>query len=95
MAHRIELDSIVVWSNKSEYRKVNRARFQEIESVGDGPNIVKLAAMMLEAGYTGPCEVYRGDMLVFHSANLEDWVGGKVLHPGKQPDHLRRGQGQT
>ena len=88
--HRIELDTVVVWRNKYEFRKVNRARFKDLESVGDGSNIRKVAAMMVEAGYTGPCEVYRGEMKVFLSANVEDWATGKVMKTGEQPEWLKK-----
>jgi len=88
--HKIELDSVVVWSNKHEFRKVNRAKFKDLEFVGDGQNIHKLAALMLEAGYTGPCEVYRGEMLVFHTANVEDWASGAVSKTGEQPEWLKK-----
>lgn len=89
-AHKIELDSVVVWSNKYEFRRVNRAKFGDLDSVGDGENIRKIATMMQEAGYTGPCEVYRGDMLVFSKANVEDWASGRALKTKEQPEWLKK-----
>lgn len=87
--YKIELDSVVVWSNKHEFRKVNRAKFGDLDSVGDGQNICKVATLMVEAGYTGPCEVYRGEMLVFPTANVEDWASGKVSKTKEQPEWLK------
>ena len=92
--HRIELDSVKKYRPRStqEYRMVNRARWGDLESVGDGQNIVKLAGMMLAKGVTGPVEVYRGKTPVFHSGTVEQWATGRFGR-GEQPEQLRRAKG--
>ena len=89
MAHRIELDSVRKNRNTAEWRNVNRARWQHIESVSDGDNITKVAQAMLAEGVTGRVEVYRGKTPVFLTGTVEEWASGRFGR-GEQPEHLKK-----
>lgn len=89
MVHRVELDSVKKYRNKSEYRTVDRAKWQHLESVGDGENIVKLAKQMLSEGVSGRMDVYRGKTPVFLGGTVEQWSEGRPGR-GEQPAHLRK-----
>lgn len=87
----IYLDSVVHWDNKSEYRKMNRAKCGEFESVGDNNNINILARTLLDNGYDPEDEVYvlRGNTLCFIPDTLLRWAEGRQGN-GTQPEHLKK-----
>ena len=89
---RIELDTILHYRNKSEFRPVNRASCMGLESSGDGDNLKKIAQLLLEAGVTGEVDVYRGKTPVFLSVPLKR-LASASLGKKEQPDHLKRVQG--
>lgn len=89
--HRIELDSVRIDRNDSEYRMVNRARCGDLEVIGDGLIIRNLAKLMLEQGLGGQCTVHRNEMQVFSAQNVSDWASGRVFS-GEQPEALRKYQ---
>ena len=85
---RVNLDSIRVYRNKSEYRSVPRARSNlGHEIVGDGPIIARMAALLRKENpeFEGLLEVHRGDTLCFKPAPLK-----AAFVKGPQPEHLRR-----
>jgi hypothetical protein len=85
---RINLDSIRVYRNKSEYRSVPRARSSlGHEIVGGGPIISRMAALLRQEnpGFRGLLEVYRGDTPCFNPTLLK-----AAFVTGPQPEHLRR-----
>ena len=87
----VELDSVKKYSNKSEYRRIPRARCQEfdLEVEGDGYIVTKLAKLLAEknADISRGLEVRRGDTLCFHIKPLKTWV---EKGPDRRPEHLKR-----
>ncbi len=94
---RIELDSVRLDINKSEWRNINRARIcipgsrtTKMESVGDGDNIRHLCHAMAAAGMKGAAEVYRGQTRVFSQPiDIERFAQGKWGR-GEQPEQFRK-----
>jgi len=89
MTHRIDLDTVRKHRNASEWRNWQRARCGDLECVGEGRIIVKLAGMMLERGMKGPVEIYRDKTPVFLSGTVEQWASGSIGR-GEQPPQLRK-----
>ena len=87
----VYLDSVVKYRNEKEHRPVNRARWKDLESVGDGDNLKSIALLMLEAGVVGYVDVYRGKTPVFLSVPLEAMSKGSAGR-GQQPEHLKKKQ---
>jgi len=87
----VYLDSVIKHRNEKEYRPINRARWKDLESVGDGDNLKAIARLMLEAGVVGYVDVYRGKTPVFLSVPLEGMARGSVGR-GSQPEHLKKKQ---
>lgn len=85
---RIDLDTVRVYRNKSEYRTKNRARSSfGHEIIGDGPILSTLAAILREENpeIHGQVEVYRGDTLCFIPMPLKT-----AFRKGPQPKQLQR-----
>lgn len=76
---RICLDSVRKYRSKSEFRNVNRVRLDDLEVVGDGTIIERIADKAIENGYNPQSlvEVYRGDTRVFVPITLERWSQGR------------------
>jgi len=76
---KICLDSVRKYRSKSEFRNVNRARLDNLEVVGDGTIIERIADKAIENGYDPQSlvEVYRGDTRVFVPITLERWAQGR------------------
>ena len=85
---RIELGSVRKYRGKSEYREVNRASGEGFEAVGDGKVIERLCVKLIDAGYQGDCEVWRGETQCFYALPISKWAQGKAL-TGEQPEQLR------
>ena len=86
----IQLSAVKKRQNKGEWRFQNCATAEGLKSVGDGPVIINLCKMLVDAGKSplASVTVWRGDMLVFTEAPLGLWASGKVGR-GEQPSHLR------
>ncbi|TMV09693.1 hypothetical protein FGK63_01080 [Ruegeria sediminis] len=85
---RIDLDTIRVYRNKSEYRTTQRARSSlGHEIVGDGFIVSKLAAILRKENpqFDGLLEVYRGDNPCFIPTPLKT-----AFRKGPQPKQLRK-----
>lgn len=85
---RINLDSVRVYRNESEYRSVPRARSSMgHEIVGDGPIISRMAGLLRQENpeFHGLLEVYRGVTPCFNPTPLK-----AAFVKGPQPEHLRR-----
>ncbi len=89
MTYRMELDSVPKHRGSQEWRGINRARCEGLESVSDGDNIGRLCRMLLEAGYSGRIDIYRNETPVFLGGTIDEWATGKVMR-GEQPEQLRR-----
>jgi hypothetical protein len=89
MTETIYLDSVMKWRNEKEYRPVGRARWKDLESVGDGDNLKNIALLMVEAGVVGYVDVYRGKTPVFLGVPLEDMAKGSIGR-SPQPEQLRK-----
>lgn len=84
----IELDTVKKTRGRHEWRPVNRARFRDIEEVGDGFILTKLMARILELEPTqnrSLVYVYRDGTLCFNPIPLEDWLKKK-----EQPPQLKK-----
>lgn len=84
----IQLDTVTKHRNSQECRPVNRAKWGDLESVGDGDNLRSIALLMMEAGVVGQVDVYRGKTPVFLGVELEDLAKAR-LGKGTQPKALR------
>mgnify|MGYP003633161324 CR=1 FL=1 len=85
---RIDLDTVRVYRNKSEYRTTQRARSSlGHEVIGDGPIISELASILRAENpqFDGPLEVYRGDTRCFGPMPLKT-----AFLKGSQPKQFRR-----
>jgi len=91
MNETIYLDSVMKYRNEKEYRPICRARWKDLESVGDGDNLKNIALLMVEAGVVGYVDVYRGKTPVFHSLPITDLAKGSVGR-GPQPEQLKKKQ---
>jgi hypothetical protein len=89
MTETIYLDSVRKYRNEKEYRPVNRARWGDLESVGDGNNLKNIARLMLEAGVTGSVDVYRDKTPVFLGVPLTDMAKDSIGR-GPQPEQLKK-----
>lgn len=84
---RIELDSVKRYRNsaETEYRYVPRARWENLEVVGDGWIVRDLCRLIVgeNRSVSGLVHVFRGDTLCFTPMPLNAWVkhnpfGGEV-----------------
>jgi hypothetical protein len=85
---RIDLDTVRVYRNKSEYRPMNRATSSLGHVIkGDGPIISKLASILRAENpqFEGLLEVYRGDTPCFIPMPLKT-----AFLKGPQPEQLKR-----
>lgn len=87
----IELDTVRVYRNQSEWRDVTRARCGDMEEVGDHMIIASLCRKIAreQGGIHRAVRVSRGGRPVFKEMPLELWVKSKPLS-GDQPEQLRK-----
>jgi len=90
---RIELDSVKTYRPKStqEYRYIPRARWNDLEVVGDDWIVRDLCRLILQDNpeITGLVHVFRGDTLCFTPMPLNLWVK-KNPFAGETPEQFRK-----
>lgn len=89
MTETIYLDTVMKYRSAKEYRPIGRAKWEGLESTGDGDNLKIIARLMLEAGVVGRVDVYRGKTPVFLGVSLEDLAQARVGNK-PQPEQLRK-----
>jgi len=87
----IHLDTVKKYRNASEYRPVGRARWNDIEEVGDGYIIKSLCRRIAAENpqISGHVRVFRGDMLCFEPSPLKTWLRRNPFSSGKEPPALK------
>ena len=73
---RIELDTVRSYRGKQEYDKMQRARCEGLEVVGNGFIVRELCKLLRDAGkpLEEPIEVYRGVTSCFVVMPLQRWL---------------------
>ena len=77
--NRIELDTVWKARNGQEGRRVNRARFRDLEEIGDGAIICRLMRRALAIWPDlGGVSVWRGGECCFAEMPAETWASAGV-----------------
>lgn len=89
----IQLDSVKTYRPRStkEYRYIPRARWENLEVVGDGWIVRDLCRLIAEKnpGITGLVMVFRGDTPCFTPMPLNSWVKDNPFAE-EVPEQLRK-----
>lgn len=87
----IELDTVRVYRNQSEWRDVTRARCGDMEEIGDHMIIASLCRKIARdsGGIDRVVRVWRRGKPVFKEMPLKLWVKPKPLS-GEQPEQFKR-----
>lgn len=87
----IQLDRVKRHRNKSEWRWVMRASWNNMEEVGDHAIIQSLIRRIAEEypRFNGLVTVSRGDTPVFHATPIKTWLKPNPF-AGKQPEQFKK-----
>ena len=79
---RIELDAIRRPRGPKEVQRLQRARWRDVEVIGNGFIVEKICAAILKRGIDPetPVEIYRDGTLCFTRASLHRWAERKALN---------------